>query len=320
MSLTFLSPLAALLAVAVLVPLAALWAGEARAGAVARALALPPGRRPLGAAAAVAALAALLGLAAAQPVLVAEADRLVRTDAQAYVVVDTTRSMLASGSPGAPTRYDRGVEAALAFRSELGEVPIGIASFTDRVLPHLLPSTDEELFTATLQRAVGIERPPPEGIWDERATTFEALTALATRSFFSPSATRRLAVVVTDGETKPYSVPPVAAVLGRPPGVELLFLHVHAQGERLFEEGGRPDPLYASDPASRRALEELAGEAGGAVFAEDEIGAAAREARRLLGSGPRVPEGRERRKIPLAPWLALAGAVPLAFRLRRRNL
>ena len=38
---------------------------------------------------------------------------------------------------------------------------VGIASLTDRVLPHLFPSTDVDVFEATIERSMAIERPPP---------------------------------------------------------------------------------------------------------------------------------------------------------------
>ena len=61
---------------------------------------------------------------------------------EVVVVLDTSRSMLASASPGAPTRFERAVGFGAALRSRVGDVPFGLASFTDRVLPHLFPTLD----------------------------------------------------------------------------------------------------------------------------------------------------------------------------------
>ena len=41
-------------------------------------------------------------------------------------------------------------------------MPVGVSSFTDRTLPHLFPIADEELFRATVEQAVDIERPPAD--------------------------------------------------------------------------------------------------------------------------------------------------------------
>ena len=56
---------------------------------------------------ALAAVPVLLGIAAAQPVL--ETTHVVpeRTDVEAYVVIDVSRSMLAAAGPGEPTRFER---------------------------------------------------------------------------------------------------------------------------------------------------------------------------------------------------------------------
>ena len=50
---------------------------------------------------------ALLGLAAAQPVVASPHQSAVRRDADVFVVLDTSRSMLASRAPETPTRFDR---------------------------------------------------------------------------------------------------------------------------------------------------------------------------------------------------------------------
>jgi hypothetical protein len=319
MSLTLLTPLAALLVLVAAVPLAALRAGETRVRAVAQTLGLPVG--PVGRApvAAVVAVAALLGLAAAQPVLAFEAGKRVRADAEVYVVFDTTLSMMAAESPRAVPRFARAKETALRLRAELGDVRVGIASFTDRVLPHLFPSSDAELYAATLERAVRINHPPPERQWEARATTFGSLDALATRNFYAPSASARAFVLLTDGETREYSLPALAAVLGRPPKVTPILVHVSRDGELLYLDG-RIDRDYESDPRSDAALADLARATGGTVVAEDDVGRVASSVRAALGDGEYVVEGRQRRTLQLAPWLALLAALPLAFLIARRNL
>ena len=120
-----------------------------------RAIGLPE-PRPRVVRAAVAAIvvaAALLGLAAAQPRLEWTSDKRVRDDAEAIVVLDTSRSMLARTSPRSPIRYARATDAALRFRAAFEDVPVGIASFTDRVLPHLFPSPDDDVFVGDAEHA-----------------------------------------------------------------------------------------------------------------------------------------------------------------------
>ena len=319
MSLTFVTPLGALLVLVAAVPLAALWTGEERARRVASSLGLPHG--PVGRApvAAVVAVAALLALAASQPVLAFEAEKRVRGDAEVYVVLDTTLSMLAAESRGGRTRFERAKELALALRGEIDDVPVGIASFTDRVLPHLFPSPDAELYAATLERALRIEHPPPERQWEQRATTFGSLAALATRNFYSPGAESRAFVLLTDGETREYSLPALAGVFLRPPAIVPLLVHVRREGEQLWLDG-ELDRGYESDPRSARALADVAAATRGAVFAEDETERLGRAIRDALGEGEYVAEASHRRTVMLAPWLVLLAGVPLAFLAARRAL
>ncbi len=230
-SITILTPLGGLLVLAGLVPLLALRTGEGHARSIARTLGLPEGRSPRAAFAAVGTIAALLGLAASQPVLALEHGGRVRTDAEVYVVLDTSRSMLAASSADGRSRFERAKALALLLRSELDDVPVGVASLTDRVLPHLFPSTDSDLYTTTIERAMEVDNPPPDRDWAGRATTFGALSALATSSFFSSSAKWRVAVLLTDGETHPYSLAALANDLGAQPAVVPVTVHVWGEGD-----------------------------------------------------------------------------------------
>ena len=93
----FLTPLAGLVAILVLVPLAAYGLLERRARRVSRNLRLTPPalRTRLGVPVAITAVAALLGVAAAQPVVSGTRTRVGRDDAEVYFLFDTSRSMLA---------------------------------------------------------------------------------------------------------------------------------------------------------------------------------------------------------------------------------
>lgn len=111
MSVSFLSPYAALAGLAALVPLGAVLIRERRAGRVRATLgaAGPPARTHAPAAVALAVGFGLLGAAAAQPVVRTERTVDARTDAEAFAVFDISRSMLASASPGAPRRLERAI-------------------------------------------------------------------------------------------------------------------------------------------------------------------------------------------------------------------
>src|SRR5262249_45431406 len=105
-SIVFLTPLAALVALAMLLPLAAFVIAERRAATVRRLLSLRPPRTgvDLAALVALAAVIALLALAAAQPALSNTETQRVRTDASALFVVDISESMAASSGASGRTR------------------------------------------------------------------------------------------------------------------------------------------------------------------------------------------------------------------------
>ena len=320
MSLSFLTPLGALLALACLIPLAALAHIRSRARRSRRAIGLtePRLRSYLVPVAALVFVGGLLGLSAAQPVLERSTTYRVRTDAEVFFVLDTTRSMLARPSLGAAPRIERAKAAAETVRNAIPGVPAGLASVTDRTLPHLFPSADEDLFRATLDLAIGVERPPPVHTFRTRVTQLEALSAVATQGFFSPTARKRLLVVLTDGETLPATRLRLGPLFLRPPAIETLFVHLWGPDERVFARGVA-EPGYRPDRSARETLDRLALEIRGRVFSEGDLGGAARTARDLVGSGPSVVRGERRWHVALAPHLAAAAFLPLALLLWRRD-
>lgn len=315
--LSFLTPLAAFVAVAAAIPLVAFLRRERRARRVRETLGLaePPSgpRRRL--AAALVAVPLLAAVAAAQPVLDRSKARQERADAEVLFVIDTSKSMLASAGPQAPTRIDRARATALAVRQRLPEVPAGLASMTDRTLPHLFPTIDGRSFAATLNRSIGIERPGPTA-YGTVATDLGALGAVGRQGFFTPETRRRLLVVLTDGETQPVK-PALAAALGDA-RIDTVFVHVWGGDEAIFITS-EPEPQYRPDPSSRRTLGLTAELVDGAVFAEDDVDGIVARARAELGEGPTRPRT-QRDLQALMPYATLAALVPLAFVVRRRNL
>ena len=320
MTLTLLTPLGALVALAAALPLAAFLLVRRRGSEVRRSIRLP---EPAGLArllplAALLVTALLLGSAAAQPRLEWTSARKVRSDAEAFVVLDTSRSMLARSGPGSAIRYQRASSAALRFRTAFPDVPVGLASFTDRVLPHLFPSVDDDVFVATLRRSIGIDRPPPQGTFNSTATRLAALQTVVDRRFFTPSSRARLVFVITDGESVPISGAKIGAAFRRPPGVDTIFLHVWKADERVYN-GADPEPQYTPDPRSRSILDAAADTLGGYVYEENQLGAAIAKAHSLLGSGTTVTRGEKRNQLGLAPYLAGAVFLPFALLLWRRD-
>ena len=298
MTIDFLTPLAGLVVLLVALPLAAILLRERSSGRVRALLGLPsPDRRVSpSVATALGLLFALLGIAAAQPVIRLDDSLRTRTDAEAFVVVDASRSMLAAAAPGAPTRFDRAVRTGLELRSALADVPTGVASMTDRPLPHLFPTVDRDVFGAVMRRSLGIDRPPPSN----RRSLATDLGALRSLLSSRASSNGRLESRLRKG------------------GVDLMLVRFWDERERVWRADGSPEPGYRPDPAAGDSLAALAAAtAGGRVFGEEETAAIAEAAREYLGTGPTVAALERRRSIPLGGWLALAAAVPLAFLLVR---
>ena len=319
MRLTFLTPIGLLLALGAVFPLAAHLLGELRAGRVRKVLHLPspPSRLYALTAIAIISIPVLLGLALAQPVLRSEEMQHVRSDAQVFYVFDTSNSMRASAGPRGPTRLERALAVARRMRLDLHDVPSGVATMTDRVLPNIFPTGDEQLFAAALAETVGVERPPPKG-FEERATTFAALDTLAGDNFFNEGIKHRLVVLLSDGETAPYFAGDLREALRRVPRTNFVIVRVGGQDERIWVNA-RLDRSYRADPGAARATRDLARVVNGDSYREGQIAAATQTAKRILGTGPVAGVGHGLRAIALAPWLALASLIPLLFLLWSRN-
>jgi hypothetical protein len=314
---SFLTPLDALFVLAAAMPLGALLLTERRAGQVRRLLSVAaPGRRALvPIAVALVLLPALVAVAAAQPVVVRNRMVSERADAQAFVLFDTSLSMRASAGPGRPTRLARAKRLAMRLQQQLSDVPVGLASMTDRSLPNLMPTTDQTLFDRTVEQSIAIDQPPPSQQYRDRATTFDALIPLVESHFFTQGVQRRLLVVFTDGESAKIS-PVLRLTLHR--RVTPVFVHVWQPGERIYAKG-KVDPRYVSDPTSTAALNDVASIAGGRAFSESEHGAVAAAARDAVGRAGERTHVDAYARIALAPWFILCGILPLGYLLWRRN-
>ncbi|HET9509264.1 MAG TPA: hypothetical protein VFO81_15070 [Gaiellaceae bacterium] len=320
MSLSFLTPAAGLVGLLGVLAVLVLRRVARRSDHLCERLQLPAERRrrTLWESVPLVAIAALLGLAATQPVLSRREAREGREGVEVITIMDITRSMLARRSSTEPTRLERGRTVSKQVRAELADLPFGVASVTDRVLPHLFPSLGVNSFTATIDRAIGIDRPPPDRT-SRRATALNALAELGRVHFFGAQTARRIAVVVTDGETVPVS--DLGAfrqrlVDGR---VSLIFVHVWHEDEAIFENADTVNEAYKPDPTASRSLRRIAGAVDGALFTEGQAREVAAEIRRLAGEGRTVPHGNELRSIALAPHAAAAAFLPLLLLLRRRN-
>jgi hypothetical protein len=316
---TFLSPWGAWVAVAVLLPLAAFALLEARARRVSRRIGLtaPPLQGRLGIPIAICVVAALLALAAAQPVFSGTRSHSGRSDAQVYVLFDVSRSMLARSSAGAPDRLQRAKQLALQLRHGVSDVPFGVASLTDRVLPHLFPTLDPNVFESVLRDAVGIERPPPDGA-NDIATDFDTIGDVGTNNYYSPGVSKRVLVVFSDGESNYFDDNTLHSDF-RKGNVHVVFVHLWSPDEKIYLTKNHVDPGYRPDPQSNEEAQRLAADGGGEVVRGD-ASQLISQTKAFVGTGPHTTLREQHTRISLGPYVALMALLPLGFVLLRRNV
>jgi hypothetical protein len=319
MGVTFLTPVALLLALLAVIPLAVFVARRRRAEHVRSALGLAVvrGRSWLVLAIALAAVPVLVGIAAAQPVITSTRTVPQRSDVEVFVVVDTSRSMLASAGSGEETRFARAVEDAIALQDQLRDVPVGLASYTDRVLPHLFPTVDQRVFRETAREALGIERPPPSTSFGTNVSDLDALGVIPTLAFFRPVVKKRALVVFTDGESQATET--LASDFAAEPRIDVTFVRMGDARERIWESGVA-EAGYVPLPNGGELLAGAAAAVEGRVLEEGDVSGAAAAVRGALGQGPTRPRRIEGNRQALMPYVALLTIVPLGFVLYRRNL
>lgn len=281
-------------------------------------LAAPGKREIVTAAVALALLPALVAVAAAQPVVIHAKAFTERLDAQVFIVFDTSLSMSARGGPDAPTRLTRAKDEARTLIPQLGALPVGVATMTDRILPELMPTTTTALALRTVNQSVRINEPPPGINYHGRASTLEALTPIAGDHLFPPGVKHPILVIFTDGEMR---APPVitgysfAQQISVPP----LFVHVWEPTDHIYSHG-QIDPGYQPDPTSAQTLAHFASLTHGHVFRDGDVSGLLAAIRAEAGSKPATTQLLGFSRVPLGPWFLLAGVVPLGFLFWRRNL
>lgn len=316
----FVTPVGLLFALAVVIPIAAFVASTRRAQRARTALGLDPfgGMHPAWTAGTITAVVVLLAVALAQPVLRTRATQHVRQDAEAFYVFDISRSMLAAAGRQDPTRIERAQRFGLRMRRRLPDLASGVASLTDRVLPHLFPTADEEVFTATVEQSIGVDKPSSRAL-DEVTTLFAAFDTMTRDTFFSTRVRNRVVVVLTDGESAPYDAPALRQALAEGSPMRFVVVVFGDADERVWFRG-RAIPDYRPDPERDTTVRQFAAVTRAEVFSEDQLGEVVRASRAAAGSGPVEPVGTQLEVVPLGRWFVLASLLPLGFLVWRRNV
>ncbi len=310
-TLVFLTPWAGLVAVAFAIPLAALVIRERR-GARLRAqlrLAGPGPARAVMRGCAIACVAILVGLTAAQPALRSLGGDRMRTDAELYLAFDVSRSMLASAKPGGRDRLDRAVSVARRVHQGLRQIPTGVATVTNRMMPLLFPIPDARGVPLVLDHSVAIGQPAPSRLTTPRATQLGAISLAADRTYFGRSAKRRALVVLSDMDTDEFGLDGTLQTLRRH-RIEPFFVRIAAPGERVYDARARAEPYR---PSSTLAVSTLR-RAGWHAYEEHELAQLLTDLHGHLGSGPTRPSGvvlTQRNLAHITGLAALAAAAVL---------
>ena len=162
-----------------------------------------------------------------------------RADAEMYLTFDVTRSMLARSTPEGAVRLDRARLLALTIHEGLLDVPTGVATLTNRMMPLLFPTADERGVSAVLARSVRIMQPRPARLTAPRATQLGSLTLAADRSYYNPEARRRALVVFSDLDTDYFSLEATLKLL-RDHHIEPFVVRVAVAGESIFDARRAP--------------------------------------------------------------------------------
>jgi hypothetical protein len=321
MHVSFVTPEAALLALTGLVALGCLAAGERRLQRLRDLLGLrrAAAGSSIGVGAAIAALCLLLTLAATQPVIASATTKKGRADTDVYFVFDVSRSMSARASASAPMRLARARRDGETLRGLLPDLAIGVASLNDRLLPHLFPTVSSTAFAATVERALGINKPRAALFYGSAGlgTKLASIGDLATEGYFA-AAQKRVAVVFTDGETLRQGLSALPSQLQQA-HVRTFFVRYWDAHERIFDQAGGVDAGYVADPASGPLLDALARSLETKVFREGDAGGVARAIRAAVGHGPHGTRERDLGSFSLAPYLVALAFPLLAFILLRRH-
>ncbi len=325
-----------LIVLVLLVPLAVVeWRRIRRERRAARAVGLEPQRlwRTLQRSVCAGLVITLAAIAASEPSLRQTSSVELRANAEVYLFVDASASMLAGASSHAPTRLEQARQAAADFAQSLpSDLPLGAGAFPQSPLPLTAPIGDRQLFLTALDHLTAPGTLPEHLYGGVTATNFANLSTLTTAHFFLPKTRRRIVVLLTDAEGPSFDVASTAASLKRL-HIHLVFVRLGSPHDRIWiqRKGERPvaDPKYQANLADIGEVRLLARDTGGAFYSQGQIRNAIDEVNRLSGHGPDRPAQTLSlysdslgqyfllAALPCLAWLA-SGLLPFSAPLRAR--
>ena len=152
-----------------------------------------------------------------------------------------------------------------------------------------------------IDHSLRIMQPRPERLTAARASSLAALSLAADRSYFNPSARKRVLVVFSDLDTDYFSLEGTLRLL-RKHRIEPFVVRVAAPGERIFDATGRPLAYVSVSTVTVDGLRR----ANWHAYEEDESARLVSEIRSYLGQGAMSGSGLVESQRNLAPLFALA--------------
>jgi hypothetical protein len=174
---------------------------------------------------------------------------------------------------------------------------------------------------------VAIENPPPIETLVARVTTYAGLADIGSGNYFAPGVTRRVVVLETDGESRPFNPSAITAALAPAFGYRFLAIRFWAADEGVYGANGRREPGYHPSPAGKLVLAQLAASLGGRSYDEADLAQADDYLHQIIGTGRTVPTRRAASVRTLAPFVAglavlllIVGLAPTPADLRSRRV
>ena len=260
-----------------------------------------------------------------------------RANAEVYLYVDSSGSMLASASTSARSRLQQARTAAVRFARELPpDLPLAAGALAESPLPLTMPIGDRQLFIAAIERMTVPGSLPEQYYGNRTATDFSNLTYLTSARFFRKATVRKVVVILTDAEGPSVDSSALAALLQRA-HIHLVVVRFGSPTDHIWlrAHNGSPvsDPKFASDTSDLGELRLLATETGGGFYTQTQVSTAIGKVDRLVGHGPDRPGQRLSlyadalgpyavlAALPFLAWLAgglLPMTTPLGLRVRLR--
>jgi len=241
-----------------------------------------------------------------------------RADAEAYLYVDSSGSMLASASASAPTRLRQARAAAAKFAQELpADLPLGAGAFPESPLPLTMPIGDRQLFITTINRQTVPGSLPELYYGGVTATNFANLSYLTSARFFLPTTTRRIVILLTDAEGPSFDSTAVVTAL-KTAHIKLVVVRFGSPHDHVWLEAPHrapvTDPRFVSDLSDLGEMRLLSTETGGGFYNASQLGAAIAKVDRLAGHGrDRPAEPLSLYADSLGPYAVLAALPFLAW-------